>query len=90
MIRKYPDRKGRRLNKTERAEQRAVEAAIAETSELPSGQERLMVVELVLWKGTHNLEGAAVELHFSEATAKRYHGDFVRAVGRNFRCSGLL
>lgn len=78
-----------RLNKTERAEQRAVEAAIVETEAMPSGKERLMVVDLVLWKGTHTLDGAAVEAHCGGRTAQRYSADFIRAVARNFQCRGL-
>ena len=89
MIRQYPGRKGRKLQGTQLAEQRAVESAIREAEALPNGEARLKLIDLVHWKRTHNLEGAAVELHFSEATAKRYHGDFVRAVGRNFRCDRL-
>lgn len=89
MVQEYPARKGERLDRTERAEQRAVEAAIAETAALPSGQERLLVVELVFWKGTHTLEGAAVEAHCGGRTAQRYSADFIRAVARNFQCRGL-
>lgn len=90
MIRSYPARKGKRLNKTERAEQRAVETAIAETESLPSGKERLAVVELVMWKGTHSLTGAAAAVHCGERTAQQYSADFIRAVARNFRCDGLI
>jgi len=90
MARKYPVRKRIPLNKTEQAEQHAVEAAIAETAALPSGQDRMLIVELVLWKGTHTLEGAAVEAHCSGRTAQRYNADFIRSVARNFHCEGLI
>jgi len=78
------------LNKTEWAEQCAVEAAIAETAALPSARERMLIVELVLWKGTHTLDGAALEAHCSERTAQQYNSDFIRAVARNFQCDGLV
>lgn len=82
MVRRYPDR----VNGDER---RAVEAAIAETERMRSGQDRLKVVGLVLMEGRYNLAGAALQVPCSERTAQRYHGDFLRAVGKNFRCEGL-
>lgn len=63
-------------------EYRAVNKAMEETAALPSGAERLKVVELVLIKGTHNLAGAAMVVHCSEKTAKNYHADFIRLVGK--------
>ena len=82
MARRYPDR----LNRDER---RAVQLAIEETERMTAGRDRLKVVELVLFKGTHNLAGAAMRIPCSERTAQRYHADFLRAVGRNFKCDGL-
>ena len=37
-----------------------------------------------IWKKSHTLNGAAVRLHLGIATAKRYHGDFIRAVAKNY------
>ena len=82
MIRRYPDR----VNEDER---QAVEAALAETQRLPSGGERLAIAKMVLLQGSHTLAGAALLIPCSERTAQRYHADFIRAVGRNFRCNGL-
>ena len=83
MVRRYPDR----VNEDERA---AVEAALAETERMRSGAERLAVARMVLLRGSHTLEGAALEIPCSLRTAQRYHADFLRAVGRNFRCDGLM
>lgn len=82
MIRRYPDA----VNENERA---AVEAAILETERMRSGADRLNIVRMVLLRGSHTLAGAALEIPCSERTAQRYHADFIRAVGRNFRCDGL-
>ena len=83
MIRRYPDA----VNENERA---AVEAALAETERMRGGEDRLKIARMVLLKGTHTLAGAALQIPCSERTAQRYHADFIRAVGRNFRCDGLL
>lgn len=70
-------------------ERRAVRLALEETERMTAGRERLAVAEMVLIKGTHTLEGAALSIPCSERTAQRYHADFLRAVGRNFRCDAL-
>ena len=64
----------------------AVCKAIEMTRMMQTGKERLAVIDMVLWKGTHNIAGAAMKLYISEITATRYHGDFIRLVGF---CYGL-
>lgn len=83
MVRRYPDR----VNENEHA---AVTAAIAETERMTAGADRLRVADMVLRKGSHTLAGAALCIPCSERTAQRYHADFIRAVGKHFRCEGLL
>ena len=82
MARRWPDR----LNENEYA---AVAAAIAETERMRNGADRLRVARMVLLEGSHNLEGAALTVPCSQSTAQRWHRDFLRAVGRNFKCDGL-
>lgn len=65
----------------------AVCSAILVTSRMPSGKERLRVVDLVFWKRSHTVEGAAMAIPCCERTAKAYHGDFIREVARAY---GLL
>lgn len=60
----------------------AVCRAIDATMELPSGAEILRVADLVLIKRTHTIAGAAMMIPVSEDTAKRWHGNFIRAVAR--------
>ena len=69
------------LPPTEQRELDAVEAAIDVTRALPDGALRLELVRLVFWKRTHTLEGAALKLHVSYATAKRKQNHFIRLVG---------
>lgn len=70
-------------------EDRAVAEAIAETERMRAGRDRLQVARMVLMEGSHTLEGAALQIPISPRTAQRYHADFIRCVGRHFRCSGL-
>lgn len=83
MIRRYPDRD----NDSER---RAVRLALEQTERMTNGADRLKIARLVLLDGSHTLAGAALQIPCSERTAQRYHADFIRAVGQNFRCDGLV
>lgn len=76
----------RQLPPARQREYDAVTKAIEQTKRMRSGQDRLAVINMVLWRGTHNIDGAAMQLYISEITAKRYHSDFIRLVGV---CYGL-
>lgn len=77
MIRSYKG--GGLMTKDERA---AVEAAVKETEQLADGGERLRLIDLVLWKRTHTLQGAALACYVSERTAQEWHRQFIRLVGQ--------
>lgn len=67
----------------EQNERDAVSKAIEATRQHPQGHERLNLIRLVYWeKPTRILQEAAFHLHISEITAKRWHGDFIRLVGK--------
>ena len=83
MIERYPEE----VNKNEL---RAVEKAIEKTKQLKDGQERLKVIDLMFWSGGMTLAGAAQMIPCSYETARRWHGDFIREVARNFKCSRLF
>ncbi len=70
----------RELPSTRQREYESVRRAIEVTARKASGRERLKLIELVYWRESHNLEGAALKIPCSEATAKRWHGDFIRLV----------
>lgn len=91
IIRRYPKMKGQKLSSNIALDERnAVEAAITETMRLRNGADRLKVIDLVFWKGTHKIPGAALMVPCSERTAAQWHGDFVKAVAKNFTCNGLI
>ena len=87
MIRQYPARKGRYIQAAALREQSAVQKAIDQTEAMDNGTERLQVIDLVFFKQTHTLEGAALMVPCSYDTAQKYHAQFIKAVARNF---GLL
>lgn len=89
MIRRYPARKGKELSGIAMREYEAVKRAVEETAQMPDGQERLRVIDLVLWKQTHQIAGAAMVIPCSERTAAQWHGDFIRLVADNFHCESL-
>lgn len=84
IIRSYPSLKGRQCQGTALKEQLAVEKAIEQTERMENGRERLQVIDLVFFKQTHTLEGAALMVPCSYDTAQKYHAQFIKAVAKNF------
>lgn len=82
MIRGYKN--GALLTK---AESEAVRDAVTETGQLVDGAERLKLVDMVLWKRTHTIQGAAMAIFVSDRTAQEWHRQFIRLVGQK---KGLL
>lgn len=68
----------------ERREIEAVGRAVEKTRHIRDGADRLKLIELVFWKRSCNVAGAAMRLHIGERTAQQWHGDFIRAVAREF------
>ena len=64
----------------------AVAKAIDITKRYKNGDERLKIIDLVYWKKSHNVAGAALEVGYSDARGKQLHGEFIRLVGF---CMGL-
>lgn len=62
----------------------AVRAAVEETLKRSDGRERVRLIDLIFWRQTHTLAGAAQAVHVSYVTAARWHGEFIRLVGANF------
>lgn len=62
----------------------AVSRAIEETELLVDGQRHIDLISLVYWsRRSIRLKDAAVKLNISEQTAKYWHRDFVRLVGKH-------
>ena len=77
----------RELPYTEQREYEAVKRAIASAKLSRTANDRLALVDMVFWKRSHTLSGAAYKLNLSYTTAQRYHGEFVMSVARYY---GLL
>ncbi len=77
----------RELPSTKQREYEAVRSALEMTAKMESGSARLKLVELVFFKKSHTLSGAAMVICYSYGAAKDFHGDFIRMVAKNF---GLL
>lgn len=82
MLKKWPEK----LNEDEK---RAVDKAICETRKMIDGKQRLDVINMVFFKKTMSLSGAANAIHCDYETAKRWQQAFIREVAKNFSCNGL-
>lgn len=65
------------LPKPNQLEYDAVRRAIAVTERLRTGNERMRLIDLVFWKQSHTLSGAAMMTNISYDTAVGYHRDFI-------------
>lgn len=77
----------RELPATRQREYEAVRRAIAATERMKSSRDRLKVIDLVFWKRSHTLDGAALMVPCSYMTARRYQADFIMRVASAY---GLL
>lgn len=74
----------RELPTTRQREYEAVSMAIAVTGRMKTGRYRLKVIDLVFWKRSHTLEGAALMVPCSYDTAQNYHADFIKLVAKYY------
>ena len=71
------------LSRQQQKELEAVEKALKTTRRGPDGKIRIKVVELVYFRDTHTIEGAAQQAHVCYNTAWKWTDAFVRLVGKN-------
>ena len=71
----------RQLPPSKQAEFEAVSKAVERTKQRKTAEERLAIIDMVFWKKSHSLQGAALRANISYETAVEYHGDFLRLVG---------
>ena len=71
----------RQLPPSKQAEYEAVSKAVERTKQRKTAEERLAIIDMVFWKKSHSLQGAALRANVSYETAVEYHGDFLRLVG---------
>ena len=74
----------RELGRVEMRELEAVEKALAAIRKKDSAPERERLLELVYWRKTHTIPGAALELHISRRSAERYNQEFLYLVAEAF------
>lgn len=74
----------RELPHNAQREYEAVRAAIARTKVLSNGTDRLKIIDLVFWRRSHTLEGAAASIPVSYRQAQRYHAEFILLVAQKF------
>ena len=91
MIRQYPKMaaESNALSKLPVVKQKeflAVKEAISITKEKENAENRMAIINLVIWHSGCTLDQAAARLYLSESTAYRYHRDFIQLVGE---CYGL-
>ena len=84
IVRKYGSLKDKPTEGLERREMEAVRRACERTLRLRDGRTRMDLIEIVFWKRSHNLQGAAMKIGVSDRTALRWHGDFIKAVSMEF------
>lgn len=73
----------RQLSPARQADYDAVTKSIEQTLRLKTGEARMKVIELVFWKQSHTLDGAAYKIGYSYDQVKLFHRDFIRLVGFN-------
>lgn len=74
----------RELPYTKQREYEAVKRAVEITMNLPNGSQRMKIIDLVYWKRSHTVEGAAMKVGYSTDRGKQLHGEFVRLVAKNY------
>ena len=78
IIRQYNGGKFTPATASQIAEYQAVREAVEQTEAMNGGKERIWLVRIVFWERTHTLEGAALEVHCSERTARGGPSSFCR------------
>ena len=84
MIRNYPAVQDKYCQGNTLKERMAVQRAIDETKRMENGVERLQVIDMVLFRQTHTLEGAALMVPCHYKTAQKWHNDFIRLVASKY------
>jgi hypothetical protein len=74
----------RELPHTKQREYEAVRRAIDATKRIEGGDRRVMIIDLVYWKNSHTLAGAAMKAGYSYDRAKQMHRDFIVTVAKYY------
>lgn len=88
MVRDYPKLiRSKQLSIDDKKDLDAVNKAIELTQMQPAGAEHVALIRRVYWGRDRVLiRDAALRIHVSQITAERWHGEFIRLVGK---CRGF-
>lgn len=84
MVRDYPKLCNNPPQTTDDIKDReAVAKAIELTRQSRNGEDHLALIRAIYWgRKQRRVKEAAIGLYISDATAKRWHGEFIKLVGR--------
>ncbi len=68
----------------------AVQDALRITARQGDGRWRCRMIELVYFKQSHTLQGAAIDCHIAYATARKWNKSFINLVARKMMEKGIL
>lgn len=80
----------RELPEKEQKKYESVKEALQQTSRKTNGKWRCRMIELVYFRKSHTLQGAALECHISYATARLWHREFIYLVAKRMELKGIL
>ncbi len=81
MIRRYPDLENEKGIQPA-IWRNAIKNALETTAQTTDGEHKLKVIEMINFRKTHTIDGAALEVGVSRRTAQRWNSEFVNTVGR--------
>lgn len=79
-LRKVESVASRTLPGVQQKQFESVEAALRLTRSFKDGGDRIKLIDLIFWRQTHDIAGAAMKIPVSERTAQRWHADFIKCV----------
>ena len=74
----------RTMGKTMKKEFKAVYEALEALEGVPESEKRIEIINLVYWRRSHTLQGAAIKHHVSYRTARRWHTEFIYLVAEKY------
>lgn len=74
----------RTMGKTMQKEFEAVYEALEALKGMPESERRICVIDLVYWRKSHTLQGAAIKCNVSYRTARRWNTEFIYLVAEKY------
>lgn len=74
----------RTMGKTMQKEFKAVYEALEALEGVQESEKRIEIINLVYWRRSHTLQGAAIKCHVSYRTARRWNTEFIYLVAEKY------